>query len=254
MTGTASRLSDLLRRLSPPAAGECHVWRLPVVAGRWDAFADVLEEYERDRHRRFLRSADQDRYLTAHVGVRLLLGGYLDVPPRSLRFGRDCKHCGGDHGKPALRGFGTSLDFSLTHSGDWVAIAVAAAPVGVDVQEIEERTDIAAMSRMALSPSERDWLNGQPPERTRIGFFGYWARKEALLKATGHGLAIPMAKITLSPPDEPARLVQWAASAPLDSPVQLRDLTVAADYTGSVALLTAHPIQVVEAELPAPEG
>lgn len=253
MTGTASRLSDLLGQLSPPVAGECHVWRLPVVPGRWDAFHDVLDEHERDRHRRFLRAADKDRYLTAHVGVRLLLGGYLGVPPQSLRFGRVCRHCGADHGKPALAGTDGSLDFSLTHSGDWVGIAVAAAPVGVDVQEVEERTDIAAMGRMVLAPPERAWLDGQPPERTRVGFFGYWARKEALLKATGHGLAVPMAKITLSPPDEPARLVEWAADAPLDGPVQLQDLTVAADYTGSVALLTEHPIQVTEAELPAPE-
>lgn len=253
MTGTASRLDDLLGQLRPPAAGECHVWRLPVVTGRWDAF-DVLDEHERDRHARFLRPADQVRYLTAHVGVRLLLGGYLGVPPQSLRFGRDCRHCGADHGKPAVREPATSLDFSLTHSGDWVAIAVAAAPVGVDVQEIEARTDIAAMGRMVLSPPEQDWLNRQPPHRGRAGFFGYWARKEALLKATGHGLALPMSKITLSPPDEPARLVEWAAGKPLDGPVRLHDLTVGADYTGSVALLTEHPIEVTEAELPAPSG
>lgn len=252
MTETASRLADLLGQLSPPVAGECHVWRLPVVPGRWDGFVDVLDEQERHRHVRFVRSADQVRYLTAHVGVRLLLGGYLRVPPESLRFGRDCRHCGGDHGKPVVREPATSLDFSLTHSGDWVAIAVAVAPVGIDVQEIEARTDIEGVGRIALAPAELAWLAGQPPQRARAGFFGYWARKEALLKATGHGLALPMAKITLSSPEEPARLVEWGVDATLDAPVQLHDLAVGPDYTGSVALLSEHPIQVTDAELPAP--
>lgn len=251
MTGFASRLAEVLAALSPPVAGECHVWRLPVVPGRWDAF-DVLDEHERARHDRFVQPADRARYRTAHVGVRLLLGGYLGVAPRALRFGRDCRHCGADHGKPAVVEPVTTLDFSLTHSGDRVAIAVAAAPVGVDVQEIEERTDVTAIGSMVLSPPELSWLRDLPPERVRTAFFGYWARKEALLKATGHGLAVPMAELTLSPPDEPARLVEWAAKAPLEEPVRLRDLAVGPEYTGSVALLTDHPIRVIETELPAP--
>lgn len=227
------------------------MWRLPVVSGRWDPF-DVLDEQERHRRDRFLREADRARYQTAHVGARLLLGAYLGVPPETLRFSRDCRHCGADHGKPVVCEVAVPLDFSLTHSGDQVAIAVAAEPVGVDVQEIETGNDLTALSTVALSATELGWLRQQPPELVREGFFGYWTRKEALLKATGHGLAVAMTEITISPPTEPARLVSWTATKPLTEPVRLYDVPVVPGYAGSVAVLTADPVEVTVVDFPDP--
>nr|MDT0657374.1 4'-phosphopantetheinyl transferase superfamily protein [Micromonospora sp. DSM 115978] len=255
MTGTTSRLPDVLRELVAPAPDECHVWRLPVVPGRWDAYDEVLDDGEHARRARFVRAADRIRYQTAHVGVRLLLGGYLGVPPRGLRFGRDCRHCPAvDHGKPTIVEPPTTLDFSLSHSGDLVTIAVAAVPVGVDVQEIENGTDIASVAAMTLAPTERDWLDSQPAERFRPGFFGYWARKEAVLKATGHGLAVAMSGLVLTPPSEPARLLRWEAKQPPPAPVRLHDVPVPAGYTAAVALLAPHPIRLTVADLPDPRG
>jgi Phosphopantetheinyl transferase len=225
------------------------VWRLPLGGEHW-ADLDVLDATERERHARFLRAADRDRYQAAHVGARLLLGHYLGVPPGELRFSRRCRHCGAGHGKPVVEYPATKLDFSLTHSGAWVALAVAAAPVGVDVQETTDGTDVAALSATVLSETELRWWRAQPADRARQGFFGYWARKEALLKATGHGLAVPMNSISLSPPDEPARLLDWSAERSVDGPVHLYDLDVGPGYTGAVAVLSALPVRVTQAPLP----
>ncbi|MDG4786903.1 4'-phosphopantetheinyl transferase superfamily protein [Micromonospora sp. WMMD1102] len=233
-----------------PVPGECQVWRLPIGPMHW-AGLDVLDEEERQRHVRFRKVADRDRYQAAHVGVRMLLGHYLGVPGKQLSFSRHCRHCGAGHGKPVVEEPATKLDFSLTHSGEWVAVAVAADPVGLDVQELTDGTDVGALSSSVLSPTELRWWNGQPAESARRAFFGYWARKEALLKATGHGLAVPMNRITLSPPDEPARLVDWAAERPLDSPVQLHDLDAGPDYTAAVAVLSSLPVRVSRAEFSA---
>ncbi|WP_422769673.1 4'-phosphopantetheinyl transferase family protein [Plantactinospora sp. WMMC1484] len=234
----------------PPVPGECQVWRLPVGPEQW-AGHDVLDEEERQRHARFRLAADRDRYQAGHVGVRLLLGHYLGVPAGALSFSRHCRHCGAGHGKPVIDRADNKLDFSLTHSGDWVAFAVAADPVGLDVQELTDRTDVAALSGSVLSADELRWWSGQPPDSAHRAFFGYWARKEALLKATGHGLAVPMNKITLTPPDQPARLVEWAADRPLDGPVQLHDLDVGPGYTGAVAVLTSQHVRVSRADFPA---
>ncbi|WP_159079213.1 4'-phosphopantetheinyl transferase superfamily protein [Plantactinospora sp. BC1] len=234
----------------PPAPGECQVWRLPIGPAHW-AGPDVLDDEERQRHARFRRVADQERYQAAHVGVRMLLGHYLGVPAGQLSFSRHCRHCGAGHGKPVVDRPATKLDFSLTHSGEWVAVAVAADPVGLDVQELTDGTDVAALSRSVLSPAELRWWEEQPAESARRAFFGYWARKEALLKATGHGLAVPMNRITLTPPDEPARLVDWAAGNPLDGPVQLHDLDAGPDYTAAVAVLSSLPVRISLAEFPA---
>ncbi|MEO3925565.1 4'-phosphopantetheinyl transferase superfamily protein [Micromonosporaceae bacterium B7E4] len=234
----------------PPVPGECQVWRLPIGPAHW-AGLDVLDDEERERHARFRRVADRDRYQAAHVGVRMLLGHYLGVPAGQLGFSRHCRHCGAGHGKPVVDRPATKLDFSLTHSGEWVAVAVAADPVGLDVQELTDGTDVAALSGSVLSPAELRWWTDQPAESARRAFFGYWARKEALLKATGHGLAVPMNRITLTPPDEPARLVDWAAERPLDGPVQMHDLDAGPDYTAAVAVLSSLPVRISRAEFPA---
>lgn len=233
-----------------PTTGECQVWRLPMGSGHWDGF-DVLDDEERERHKRFLRPADRDRYQAAHVGVRLLLGHYLDVPPARLKFSRHCRHCGAGHGKPVVEWPATTLDFSLTHSGDWVGLAVAAEPVGLDVQELAEGTDVVALSDTVLAPAELRWWARQPAETARTAFFGYWARKEALLKATGHGLAVPMRTITLTPPDGPAQLVDWSGDRPLDGPARLYDLEAGPGYAAAVAVLTSAPVRITQAEFSA---
>lgn len=236
-----------MAELSPPAPGECQVWRLPKGPEHWAGFDDVLDEEERARRARFRRAADRDRYQAAHVGVRLLLGHYLGVPPAALRFSRHCRHCGAGHGKPVVSTPVTGLDFSLTHSGDWIGLAVAAEPVGVDVQELTDGTDVAALSENVLSPAELRWWADQPAESTRRAFFGYWARKEALLKATGHGIVVPMKTITLTPPDEPAELLDWTAGQSLDSPVRLRDFDAGPGYSAAVAVLSSRPIRLSRA-------
>lgn len=232
--------------LGPPGSGECQVWRLPMGPEHW-AGLDVLDEEERARQARFLRAGDRDRYQAAHVGVRLLLGHYLGVSPAELRFSRHCRHCGAGHGKPVVAHPAAGLDFSITHSGDWVGLAVATESVGVDVQELAEGTDVAALSGSVLSPAELRWWTDQPAEAARWSFFGYWARKEALLKATGHGLAVPMNAITVTPPDEPARLVDWAARQPLDAPVQLHDFDAGPGYAAAVAVLSEVPVRITHA-------
>src|SRR5690606_22853124 len=116
-----------------------------------------------------------------------------------------CRHCGGTHGKPRLPGCG--VDFSLSHSGDRVVLVLAeGTEVGVDVERESDR-DIDRLAEMVLSAPEREVLAGMADRRR--GFHAYWSRKEALLKATGHGLAAPMTDIRVSAPDEPAAVLAW---------------------------------------------
>jgi len=70
------------------------------------------------------------------------------------------------------------LDFSVTHGGDWIAIAVArGCKIGIDIEPIEDSRDWSAISG-AL---------GMTIESAHA-----WARLEARCKATGRGLTIPI--------------------------------------------------------------
>ena len=79
--------------------------------------------------------------------------------PADISFDRTCRECGRPHGKPVLRH--GALEFSVAHSGDLVAVAVATAPVGVDVEQLDGRPhelgggDPASLARVVLAERER---------------------------------------------------------------------------------------------------
>lgn len=86
-------------------------------------------------------------------------------------------------GKPQVKN--APLHFNLSHSGDFVACAVDARPVGVDIEVIRPvRTALAAR---VCCPEELDYA---APGGTLdpVRFFALWTAKEALLKYRGTGI------------------------------------------------------------------
>lgn len=155
----------------------------------------LLDAHERARLDRFRRPADAARYLGAHALARIVLAERLGADPAALEIDRTCR-CGKPHGKPTVPG----VEFSMTHSGDRVGVAVSeVGPIGLDVEELRDLADVDALAGHALSPAE-------PRPSSAAAFLQVWTRKEALLKATGDGLSSPMNTITLAG----ARVVSWA--------------------------------------------
>jgi 4'-phosphopantetheinyl transferase len=213
----------------------CEVWWARPEAG----FAEldgVLDPGERERCSRFRDRGALLRHVTGRTIVRLLLGAHLGVAPAAVRLTSTCTWCGCANGKPRLAQ-ACGVSFSVSHSGDRVAVAIAwGAEVGVDVEEIGP-VDHDVADRV-LCPAER--------RPGGAGFHLAWARKEALLKATGYGLSVTPSSVELSPPHEPPRLVRWSARRPLSEPVSMRDLDAGPGYAASLALLTDRPFVVRE--------
>lgn len=87
----------------------------------------------------------------------------------------------------------TAWHFSITHSGPWVAVAFSRREIGCDL-EIGgnlRSTDLAGLARQVFCPLEIDRLAAltAQPEDQRAFFLNVWRRKEAVLKATGLGMA-----------------------------------------------------------------
>ncbi|MBU7598769.1 4'-phosphopantetheinyl transferase superfamily protein [Streptomyces sp. P38-E01] len=148
--------------------------------------AAVLDEEERARAAAFRVAGARTLYQGAHIGLRLVLGSCLGVAPEELRFTREqCPCCDKQHGRPAL--VGAAVHFSLSHSGTLALIALAASPVGVDVERGPRSGSVDDLAG-SLHPRETAELMALPhPER--VAAFGrVWARKEAYLKGIGTGL------------------------------------------------------------------
>jgi medium-chain acyl-[acyl-carrier-protein] hydrolase len=165
-------------------AGAVQVWKIrldqpePVIARLYS----FLSGDERERARRFYRPGPRREYVVSQGALRVILGDALGQAPERLQFGV------GPHGKPFLQG--EELSFNLAHSGDLALVALTReGPVGIDVERVRANLDWTAMSRHPLTPKEQSGLAGLPPENRLTGFFTFWTRKEAYLKATGLGSA-----------------------------------------------------------------
>ncbi|RKS07973.1 4'-phosphopantetheinyl transferase [Nocardiopsis sp. Huas11] len=221
------------------------------------ALLRLLDEGERTRNARFRRQADRDRHLLGRALARLALADLAGCPPEKVTFDLRCRSCedkeragarAGDeepHGKPHPSGPAQGLEISVSHSGDWVALAVSEGPaVGIDVEGVSVTRDVEGLADYTLADVERQaWLRLPAVERA-VAFFGYWARKEALLKATGLGLSGGLRRVAVSPPHAPARLLAWEGGGGPDA-VWLSDLDRGTDYRSALAVLTDRPVEAV---------
>lgn len=231
---------------SPLEPHVAHVWRVALDdAARVEAYWPLLSPDERTRALRFHRELHRRRYVVAHGALRSILAGYVDAEPRSLEF------VTGEHGKPALRDTGRAsektVEFNLSHSADLALIAVAhARPVGVDLEHWADDVEHLELAERFFSPAERRALRAlaHAPDLVAAGFFAAWTRKEAYLKATGHGIVrgLHHFDVTLVP-GEPARLLADRLDAAAVERWSMTELDPAPGY--SAALVVAAPLHQI---------
>jgi 4'-phosphopantetheinyl transferase len=165
------------------------VWWFDV--GRWrpkpsQDDADLSAD-ERDRAAAFVFDVDRNRYVVAHLALRRTLAGYVGGSAGALVFGRDsCPVCGRSGGRPVLAGE-PSVQFSLSHSGALVVVAVANVPVGVDVERLPNRC-VCDLAR-TMHPDDEASLAGLDEGRRHERLHAWWVRTEAVLKCHGSGIA-----------------------------------------------------------------
>ncbi|CAL9585386.1 hypothetical protein SUDANB176_05123 [Streptomyces sp. enrichment culture] len=220
---------------------ECHVWLSPAFADT--ALMDHLDPGEQERVRGLRSQEARVLSLTAHVLLRLVVAARTGVEPRRVRLVRTCRGCGGAHGKPRLAHPPADLEFSLSHCTGLVAVAVTAGrPVGVDVETVRDLDgDRARLPRLVLSEAEQRVLAALPADLAAAAFTRYWARKEAVLKATGDGLAVNPADLTVSGPDTPAVLLDWRGRPDHRAALSLADVAAGPDHRCAVAFAGPHP-------------
>lgn len=145
-----------------------------------DAMAGLLVDTERARAGRYRFDDDRRRSIVARAATRRLLGRSLGVDPRGLVI------IEGAHGKPALAN--REIEFNVSHSGDLVALAFAnTTPVGIDVERRRTMRNPIALAQRFFSPDELAFVTAAGD--VDDAFFSVWTAKEAIVKASGRGIA-----------------------------------------------------------------
>ncbi|GAA0400534.1 4'-phosphopantetheinyl transferase superfamily protein [Microbispora corallina] len=229
---------------------ECRVWWADPWQQTVETLTSVLSEPELDRAARFHREQDRRRFLTGSWLLRTVAATQLGTSPEDVQIERRCPDCPKPHGKPYVRTGGVPLHVSVSHSGNRVVVGVTTAgPLGVDVEEVPA-APVDELAECALSPSELELLDAVPAYDRHAAFARVWVRKEAVLKATGHGLRIPPDEVLVSGPDEAPALLGWPLDVPPES-VRLRTLDPGPGYVGAVAVVSgAQVITLSESHAP----
>jgi 4'-phosphopantetheinyl transferase len=186
-----------LRSAAPAALEETHLWfgRVPSKAPEMAGGVPLLSRDEIGQLRRLRRQEDRGRYAYRHCVLRLLLGGYTGIEPRAIEYDSYCRTCDSPNGRPRLR-HRTGVEFSMSHSGEAVAIVVSCDSVGVDIERLRSDIDIELLAAELGAPGEA--ISCPEPSHA---FLTTWTMKEAVLKAEGHGLARPLGDVTLTHPE-----------------------------------------------------
>jgi len=138
----------------------------------------LLPLYMQKKLLKFRRWQDAHAYL---YGRLLLKEGLLEFGfNSSLELMRK-----GEFGKPYFED--ADFSFNISHSGDYIVCVISSDEkenIGIDIEKIS-LIDLDDFSSV-LSPREKSLVDSNEK------FYNYWTRKEAIIKADGRGLLIPL--------------------------------------------------------------
>ena len=179
-----------LPEMKSPSSGEVHLWFLDL-GGLAGSLRDALGGGEE----KLAPVATGQLRFARRFYLRLLLGAYLGLPGKSVRINRQ------NRGKPVLDTtvHDTELHFSMAKSEDKLLIGFSTSSnIGVDLEPSRRRArDAMGVARRYFTPSEADALASTAPADQDAAFLRVWACKEAVVKASGQGIANQFCRFTV---------------------------------------------------------
>ncbi len=163
---------------------DIQVWRVsvPEQGVKTESYLSLLSAAEKDRASRFVQYEDAQRYVAGHCALRRLLSSHTSIVAHELMFTKN------EFGKPALAHHQNTANahFNLSHSGQYVIIALSKHPIGVDLEYIKNDFNFRSLLPHYFTTAEAQYITASlsPVE----AFFRSWTLKEALGKGLGTGI------------------------------------------------------------------
>lgn len=216
---------------------EVHVWRIAMDGPRDLApLRRTLSDDEQAKADRFRFDRDRRRAIVRRAALRAILEKYVDERPDEIKF------VYGPQGKPGLAvPFSRSgIQFNVSFSGELALCAVALTPLGIDVEAHRHVENAGLVAKHFFAAGEIAVQNAA--EDPNEVFLRHWTRKEALIKATGSGLSVPLNSFDVCwTPDDLASRVTLPDISGEPTSLWLRDLAPRLGWLA--ALATAVPLE-----------
>lgn len=143
---------------------------------------------KRNKVDRLLNKNDKVQTIIPEILIRTRL--FEDLNSKKIQFNKN------EYGKPYIENMEKFL-FNISHSGEYIVVAISDSEVGIDIEEIKdiEYIDIA---RNFFSSEESDYIIGSNKKNGLERFYDVWTLKEAFIKFKGKGLSIPLNSFTIA--------------------------------------------------------
>lgn len=173
-----------------------HIWKfeIPDSEERFNHFNKLLSEDEIERAQRFYFHKDRNEYVCSRGFLREVLSKYIEIDPTEIQFDY------GKFGKPELASIANhaKIKFNISHSKGQALLAISDSDeIGVDIEYIKNIPEMFEIAKELYTQNENDILKNSG-SKTSETFFKIWTRKEAIIKAVGHGLSAPLVMIDVS--------------------------------------------------------
>ena len=142
----------------------------------------LLSEEERTRAAGIANPTVRARFETGRGLRRKMLSKVTGFPVTDLTFVES------DEGKPCVLN-AAGWDFNVSHSGDYVAVAVGQGQVGVDLEQFRLVREMESIVDRYFHPDEAAEWRSLAPGLREEAFFVLWSAREASMKCVGLGLA-----------------------------------------------------------------
>ena len=223
---------------------QVHLWSSDL--SEYDAVVPLsyLADEERARHQRFYFEPDKRQFALSHTMLRSVLSLYTGIPADQIEY------CKTGNGKPGLVDCGEAGDlrFNLSHSGNRCLLGIVRDyEIGVDVEYRKPVRRFDGLVRRCFDPVERASLAQLDVQAQQRRFYDYWTLKEAVIKACGRGLTMPLQKFgfRFAGKDESSLSVTFDPSLDEAAASWLCLLSGDDQYSCSIALM-AQDIPVIE--------
>lgn len=160
--------------------------------GDWRDYVELLTARERDEVARIKNDVLRVRHVVSRGLRRGILADCIGQPPGDLEFVEE------EGGKPRVLNVG-GWDFNISHSGDFVAVAVARGGVGVDIEVIRPVREMDAIVARYFHRDEGTYWRSLDVSLREEAFFVLWSAREAAMKCVGLGLARGLAVTRVDP-------------------------------------------------------
>jgi 4'-phosphopantetheinyl transferase len=166
------------------------VWRIALDEIDLAPATDLLDLGEISRADSFATPLLRRRFLARRMALRQILGNEIGIAPPRVAIELSAR------GKPRLLDR-SDLFFNVSHSGALGLLALSArSELGIDIEKVREIPRWTEIVREFFAETECEAL--LRPDRTVSTFLAYWTRKEAVAKATGLGLDLPLSSFTVA--------------------------------------------------------